>query len=192
MWQTDFTYFKIIGWGWYYASTILDDYSRFILAWDLRANMKSEDVKPSLDNALNFAGLSKDNAPRLLSDNAKCYLSREIKDFIESRGIKPINGKPCHPQTQGKIERYHRTMKNVVRLDNYYSPEDLIKAMSEFVKYYNYERYHESLGNLTPADVYYGRDQKVIRQRNKIKEKTLIKRRKNYIIEKLKLTYETI
>ena len=68
-----------------------------------------------------------------------------------------------HPQTQVKIERYHRTMKNVIKLDNYYSPEDLGKAIAEFVHFYNYERYHESLNNLTPADVYFGRDKQILK-----------------------------
>jgi len=192
MWQTDFTYFKIIGWGWYYLSTIIDDYSRFIITWDLREQMTSKDVMPSVDKALQFTGLTKKNAPKILTDNAKCYLSAEILAFFVGKGIKPINGKPFHPQTQGKIERYHRTMKNVIKLDNYYSPEDLIKAIAEFVKYYNYERYHESLRNLTPADVYFGRDKKILKERSKIKEKTLQERRKNYIIRKLELDYENI
>jgi len=99
---------------------------------------------------------------------------------------------PFHPQTQGKIERYHRTMKNVIKLDNYYSPDDLIKALTEFIEYYNNKRYHESIGNLTPADVYYGRDKKILKERGKIKEKTLNERRKNYITQKLNLIYETI
>jgi len=103
MWQTDFTYFKIVGWGWYFLSTVLDDYSRFIISWDLRSKMTSKDVMPSLDKALNFAGLTQNTAPLLLSDNGKCYISSELKDFLNERGIKPINGKPCHPQTQGKI-----------------------------------------------------------------------------------------
>ena len=192
MWQSDFTYFKIIGWGWYYLSTILDDYSRFIIAWDLREQMTSKDVMPSVDIALKLTGLTKENAPKMLTDNAKCYLSAEILAFFGGKGIKPINGKPFHPQTQGKIERYHRTMKNVIKLDNYYSPEDLIKAITDFVQYYNNERYHESLGNLTPADVYFGRDRKIIKERRKIKEKTLQERRKNYIIRKLELDYENI
>lgn len=190
MWQTDFTYFKIIGWGWYYLSTIIDDYSRFIITWDLRSQMTSKDVMPSVDNALLFTGLKKENAPKLLSDNGSCYISEEIKGFLRGKGIKPINGKPLHPQTQGKIERYHRTMKNVIKLDNYYSPEDLIKAIAEFVNYYNYERYHESLKNLTPADVYFGRDKKILKERRKIKEKTLQERRKTYIVRKLELHYE--
>ncbi len=192
MWQTDFTYFKIIGWGWYYLSTIIDDYSRFIITWDLRSQMTSKDVIPSVEKALQFTGLTKENAPKLLSDNAKCYLSGEIIAFLFGKGIKPINGKPFHPQTQGKIERYHRTMKNVIKLDNYYSPGDLIKALSEFIEYYNNQRYHESLGNLTPADVYYGRDREILKKRKEIKEKTLSERRKNYIKEKQKTFYESI
>ena len=190
MWQTDFTYFKIIGWGWYYLSTIIDDYSRFIITWDLRSQMTSKDVMPSVDKALQFTGLKKENAPKLLSDNGSCYISEEIKGFLKGKGIKPINGKPLHPQTQGKIERYHRTMKNVIKLDNYYSPEDLIQAIAEFVKYYNYERYHESLRNLTPANVYFGRDKKILQERSRIKEITFKERRKNYIIRKLELDYE--
>lgn len=190
MWQTDFTYFKIIGWGWYYLSTIIDDYSRFIITWDLCSQMTSKDVMPSVDKALLFTGIKKENAPKLLSDNGSCYISDEIKVFLRGKGIKPINGKPMHPQTQGKIERYHRTMKNVVKLDNYYSPEDLIKAIAEFVKYYNYERYHESLRNLTPADVYFGRDKQILKERSKIKENTMMERRKNYIVRKLELDYE--
>ncbi|MGD0341104.1 MAG: DDE-type integrase/transposase/recombinase [Bacteroidales bacterium] len=162
MWQTDFTYFKIIGWGWYYLLTIIDDYSRFITTWDICSQMTSKDVMPSIEKALQFTGLKKENAPKLLSGNGSCYISKEIKGFLKGKGIKPINGKPLHPQTQGKIEKYHRTMKNVIKLDNYYSPEDLIKAIAEFVNYYNYKRYHESLRNLTPEDVYFGGDKKIL------------------------------
>ena len=185
MWQTDFTYFKIIGWGWYYLSTVLDDYSRYILAFDLRSNMTSNDVKPSVEKALAFAGLSKNTAPRLLSDNGKCYISSELRGFLKEKGIKPVNGKPLHPQTQGKIERYHRTMKNVVKLENYYSPEDLLQAVAAFVHYYNHERYHESLNNLTPADVYHGRADQILQERQRTKTLTIQNRRKSYLKQKL-------
>ena len=83
-------------------------------------------------------------------------------------------------------------MKNIIRFDNYYSPEGLSRSICEFVKHYNNERYHKSIGNLTPADVYYGRDQKIVSQRIKTKKKTLSEGRKNYIIEKLKLVYEIL
>lgn len=185
MWQTDFTYFKIEGWGWYYLSTVLDDYSRFIVSWELRANMTSEDVKPSIEKALQFSGLTKNTAPKLLSDNGSCYISAEIKTFLTGLGIKPINGKPCHPQTQGKIERYHRTMKNVIKLEHYFSPEELQQAIAQFVEYYNNQRYHESLNNLTPADVYHGRATAILNERARIKKQTIIARRRNYFEKKL-------
>jgi transposase InsO family protein/transposase-like protein len=180
MWQTDFTYFKIIGWGWYYLSTVLDDYSRYIITYDLCENMTSDDVKPSVLKALQVTGLTKNTAPRLLSDNGPCYISAEIKSFLTKQGIKPVNGRACHPQTQGKIERYHRTMKNVIKLENYYSPEELKRAIAEFVDYYNNHRYHESLNNLTPADVYYGRAENILQERARIKKETIKSRRKNY------------
>jgi len=185
MWQTDFTYFKIVGWGWYFLSTVIDDFSRFILSWDLRSKMTSKDVEPSLDEALRFAGLTKGKAPMLLTDNGKCYLSAELRSYLAEKGIVPINGKPYHPQTQGKIERYHRTMKNVIKLENYYSPEDLSLSIGEFVQYYNYHRYHESLNNMAPADVYYGRAGRILAERQKTKEETLRERRRNFIIRNI-------
>ena len=187
MWQTDFTYFKIIGWGWYYLSTVLDDYSRYIVHWELCSNMKVSDVTRSIDRALNKAGLNKKNAPRLLSDNGSCYISSELSDYIQDKGMSHVRGRPNHPQTQGKIERYHRSMKNVVKLENYYFPEDLIQRLTEFVEYYNNHRYHESLDNLTPSDVYYGRGEKILKQRKLTKIKTMKKRRNNHRLQSLNL-----
>ena len=171
MWQTDFTYFKIVGWGWYYLSTILDDYSRYIVHWELCSNMKVDDVTRTLDRALEKTGIEKDRSPRLLSDNGSCYISSGLAEYIKDKGMSHVRGRPNHPQTQGKIERYHRSMKNVVKLENYYLPGDLIKRLEEFVEYYNNHRYHESLQNLTPADVYFGRDQEILNQRELIKKK---------------------
>jgi putative transposase len=180
MWQTDFTYFKIIGWGWYYLSTVLDDYSRYILHWELCSTMKTADVTRSLDMALKVADLSSDQMPRLLSDNGSCYISDELADYIEIKQMSHVRGKPNHPQTQGKIERYHRSMKNVVKLENYYSPQELKYRLSEFVEYYNDYRYHESLNNTTPSDVYFGRDRQILEKRAQIKAKTMKQRRKKH------------
>lgn len=181
MWQTDFTYFKIIGWGWYYLSTILDDNSRYIVHWELCSNMSKEDVKRSVDRAMDNAGLGKENAPKLLSDNGPCYIANELRMYLnEQYNIQQIHGAPMHPQTQGKIERYHRSMKCVVKLKNYYCPSELEHAIEMWVDYYNHKRYHESLGNLTPADVYFGRGEQILRERKLIKLKTMQQRRKNY------------
>jgi putative transposase len=187
MWQTDFTYFKLINRGWYYLITILDDYSRYIVHWELCLNMEAGQVKSAITKAMQITGLNQSNAPRLLSDNGPCFISKDVNSFLKNRGILSIHGRACHPQTQGKIERYHRTMKNVVKLDNYYNPDELINAIEQFVYYYNYERYHESLNNLTPADVFFGRASKILENRQIIKQNTIVKRRKNYLKEKLNL-----
>ena len=93
-------------------------------------------------------------------------------------------GRPYHPMTQGKIERWHRSLKNQVLLENYYLPGDLKACIAEFVDYYNTERYHESLNNLTPEDVYTGRGQTILNRRRKIKLKTIEKRRRLYYRQK--------
>jgi transposase InsO family protein len=191
MWQTDFTYFKIIGWGWYYLSTVLDDYSRFIVAWRLCTSMSASDVSDTLDDALNFTGLDQvkvKHKPRLLSDNGPCYISGELSEYLQENGMTHTRGRPYHPQTQGKIERWHRSMKNQILLNHYYLPGELQEQLQHFVNYYNHERYHESLDNLTPADVFYGRGQAILDQREKIKLNTLSMRRKMHYDNQLGYT----
>jgi len=127
-----------------------------------------------LTTALYITGLGIDQRPRLLSDNGSCYVSGDLKEFLEEESIIHVRGKPLHPQTQGKIERYHRTMKNIIKLEHYYSPEELSESISEFVDYYNNQRYHESLNNVTPADFYFGRNQEILERRAKIKQRILL------------------
>jgi transposase-like protein len=185
-WQIDFTYLKIINWGWYYLGTVLDDYSRYIVAWELSPEMKAVDSEQVVGKALEITGLKKENRPRLLSDNGPCFRSGDFKKYLEEEDVKQIFGAIYHPQTQGKIERYHRTMKNVVKLENYFTPEQLRNSLGEFVDYYNNRRYHESLDNLTPADVYFGRGEKILKARKDTKRKTLAIRRKGYFQDKAK------
>ena len=187
MWQTDFTYFKVIGWGWYYLSTVMDDYSRYIISWELCSTMTSKDAERSIHRALMSSGMNINNPPRLLSDNGSCYISGNLARYLENVGMDHVRGAPNHPQTQGKIERYHRSMKNVVKLEHYYSPGELKQRLAEFVHYYNNHRYHESLQNVTPADVYFGRDKKILMNRNVIKQKTIQKRRKLHLLNSSKV-----
>ena len=116
--------------------------------------------------------------PRLLSDNGPSYLSSELGEWLENKGIRHIRGRAYHPMTQGKIERYHRSMKNRILLENYYLPGQLEQSIGEFVEYYNNCRYHESLDNLTPADVYFGRGPAILKRRETIKRKTIEQRRR--------------
>ena len=82
-----------------------------------------------------------------------------------------------HPQTQGKIERWHQTLKNRILLENFYLPGDLEASVGKFVDHYNHHHYHESLSNLTPADVYFGRGETILLQRERIKRQTIQNRR---------------
>ena len=180
LWQTDFTYFRVVGWGWYFLSTVLDDYSRYIISWRLTTTMAASDVTATLEDALEVAGLTKakvHHKPRLLSDNGPCYISKELREWLQDRDMKHTRGAPYHPMTQGKIERYHRSMKNVVKLEHYYFPWELENAITEWVAHYNHERYHESLDNVTPADVYNGRRNDILDRRSMIKTRTLMQRK---------------
>ena len=157
-------------------SKVLDDYSRYILVWKLTPTMAATDVQDKLELALTRAKLDRvrvRHRPRLLSDNGPCYVSEELRRFLESRRIEHTRGAPCHLMTQGKIERYHRSINNLMQLQTFRYPWDLEREIARFVDYYNHQWYHESLGNVTPADVYFGRAKEVQSRREKIKRRTL-------------------
>jgi putative transposase len=180
LWQTDFTYLKVIGWGWFYLSSVLDDFSRYIIAWKLCTTMTAADVTATLDLALKASGMDRATVvhrPRLLSDNGSSYISGDLAEWLEGKNIDHVRGAPYHPMTQGKIERWHQTLKNRILLDNYYLPGALEAGVGSFVADYNHLRYHESLGNLTPADVYFGRGQTILIERERIKRQTIENRR---------------
>lgn len=118
--------------------------------------------------------------PRLLSDNGSCYISGDLAAWMQKQNMKHVRGAPFHPQTQGKIERWHQTMKNRVLLENYYLPGDLEAQIGAFIDHYNNHRYHESIGNLTPADVYFGRGETILAERRRIKQQTIQNRRLNH------------
>jgi len=144
-------------WGWFYLSTILDDFLRYIIAWKLCTTMKVGDVTETLNLALQASGLDQVHVvhrPRLLSDSGPSYISADLAEWLDKRNMGHVRGAPCHPQTQGKIERWHQTLKNRILLENYYLPGDLEARIDTFVDHYNHRRYHESLDNITPADVY--------------------------------------
>lgn len=128
------------------------------------------------------------NKARLLSDNGPCYVSGELSDYLQQQRVTHTRGKRYHPQTQGKIERRHRSMKNQILLNHYYLPSELHEHLQRFINYYNHDHYHESLNNLTPAEVYYGKDQSILAQRKLIKQNTLSMRRKMYYYNRNTLT----
>jgi putative transposase len=130
-----------------HLSTVLDDFSRYIIAWKLCTTMKAEDVTDTLDLALKASGLSQAKVvhrPRLLSDNGSSYISADLAKWLDGQDMEHVRGAPYHPMTQGKIERWHQTLKNRILLENYYLPGDLEAQIAAFVVDYNDRRYHEA------------------------------------------------
>ena len=129
----------------------------------VQRNGKSGDaadhVTNTLDLALRASGLDQAkpaDRPRLLSDNGSSYIAGDLAKWLNDRNIKHLRGAPYHPMTQGKIERWHQTLKNRILLENYFLPGDLEAQIAAFIDDYNHRRYHESINNLTPADIYCG------------------------------------
>ena len=142
--------------------------------------MKAEDVTDTLEMALTASGCYQahvQHKPRLLSDNGSSYISEELAEWLDEKRMSHVRGAPYHPQTQGKIERWHQTLKNRILLENYYLPGDLETQIAAFIDHYNHRRYHESLENLTPADVYFGQGQAILLERARIKRNTITQRR---------------
>ena len=159
---------------------MLDDFSRFIVAWKLCATMKAQDVTATLDLALAASGLDQMTVvhrPRLLSDNGSSYVATDLAEWLDQQNMEHVRGAPFPPQTQGKIERWHQTLKNRILLEHYDLPGDLERQVATFVAHYNHARYHESLSNLTPADVYFGRAEAILLERERIKRQAIANRR---------------
>jgi len=180
MWATDASYFKVVGWGYYYLVTVMDDYSRFILAWKLQKDMSSNSLIEVVQEAVDATGMTDvpvEDRTKLLSDNGAGYVSRSFRDYLRLVGIGHILAAPFHPQTNGKVERYQRSLKREVNQLPYELPSQLERAIAGFVDYYNYRRYHKALGNVTPADVLYGRREEILERRKEVQLQTINRRR---------------
>jgi transposase InsO family protein len=180
MWATDASYFRVVGWGYYYLVTVMDDYSRFILGWKLQKDMSANSLIEVVQEAVDATGMTNvpvENRTRLLSDNGAGYVSRAFRDYLNLVGIGHILAAPYHPQTNGKVERYQQSLKREVNQLPYELPSELEKAIADFVDYYNYRRYHKALSNVTPADVLYGRREAILQRRKEVQALTINRRR---------------
>jgi transposase InsO family protein len=182
LWASDCCHLRVIDWGWYYLETVMDDFSRFILSWDLKTDMSGGSLEDVVQQAVDFTGMTDvpvEDRTVLLSDNGAGYISQQFNQYLHLVGIRHITASPFHPQTNGKIERYHRTLKGEINQLPHDMPSELKEAIRAFIEYYNYHRYHEGLGNVTPYDVYTGKHLKIIQKRKEVKSETLEARR-NY------------
>ena len=180
MWATDASYFRVAGWGYYYLVTVMDDYTRFILAWKLQKDMSADSLIEVIQEAVDATGMTDvpvEDRTNLLSDNGAGFVSRAFRDYLNLVGIRHILAAPFHPQTNGKLERYHRSIKREVNQLPYELPSLLEKAIADFVDYYNFRRYHKALGNVTPADVLYGRREQILQRRKEVQIQTVNRRR---------------
>ena len=180
MWATDASYFRVVGWGYYYLVTVMDDYSRFILAWKLQKDMSANSLIEVVQKAVDATGMTDvtvEDRTKLLSDNGAGYVSRAFRDYLRLVGIGHILAAPFHPQTNGKLERYQQSLKREVNQLPYELPSQLERAIADFVDYYNFRRYHKALGNVTPADVLYGRRGQILERRKEVQIQTINRRR---------------
>ena len=181
MWATDASYFRVSGWGYHYMVTVMDDYSRSILAWKLQGDMTADSLIQVVQVAVDSTGMTEvplEDRTRLLSDNGSGYVSRAFRDYLSLVGIRHIRAAPYHPQTNGKLERYHQSIKQEVNQVPYEVPGDLEVAISGFVDYYNNRRYHKALGNVTPDDVLHGRREEILIKIKEVKAQTLAQRKR--------------
>ena len=181
MWATDASYFRVRGWGYYYMVTVMDDYSRSVLAWKLQGDMTSDSLIQVVQLAIDATGMTEvplEDRTKLLSDNGSGYVSRAFRDYLNLVGIRHIRAAPYHPQTNGKLERYHQSIKHEVNQVPYEVPGDLEVAIAGFVDYYNHRRYHKALGNVTPDDVLHGRREDILIKRREVKAQTLAQRKR--------------
>jgi len=180
LWATDASYFRVAGWGYYYMVTVLDDFSRFILAWRLQVDMTTPSLIEVVQDAVDLTGMTDvpiEDRTRLLSDNGSGYVSGLFREYLQLVGIRHVLAAPYHPQTNGKLERYHQTLKRDVNQLPYDVPRELEIAIGKFVDFYNYRRYHKSLRDITPADMLAGRRDEILGRRKETKDRTINRRK---------------
>jgi len=153
-WHIDLAYVNICG-TFYYLCSILDGFSRYIVHWEIRQQMTEMDVEIILQRARERFP---DAQPRIISDNGPQFISKDFKEFIRVSGMTHVKTSPYYPQSNGKLERYHRTIKGTcIRVKTPLSLADAQKIVADFVRYYNDERLHSAIGYVTPKDQLAGR-----------------------------------
>jgi putative transposase len=183
LWQCDATNLFVVGWGYYKLIPVEDDFSRKIIAYDVRpdetAFSLADILEMGLENARKEGHLAgSDPMPHLYSDNGSGFTSNLLAEYLSHHGIKHIFGTPYHPQGRGKIERFNRRIKEKLCLVVYCSPDELKRGVAETIATYN-RTPHESLDNVSPDDVYAGKREVILKQRREKKRLTL-ERRKQY------------
>ena len=162
-WHIDVSYLNICG-TFYYFIGILDGCSRYLVHWDIRTSMTEDDIAIVIERAKEkFPGVT----PRIISDNGPQFIAKDFKEYIRLSGMTHVKTSPYYPQSNGKLERFHGTIKReCIRPNAPVSLDDAIRLVTTFVKYYNEERLHSALGYVTPLDKLNAREQKIFDARD--------------------------
>jgi transposase InsO family protein len=161
-WHIDISYINICG-TFYYLCSILDGFSRYVVHWEIREAMKESDVEIILQRAREKFP---DAKPRLISDNGPQFIAKDFKEFIRLSGMTHVKTSPYYPQSNGKLERYHRTIKGAcIRVNTPLSLADAQRLVTEFVAHYNNTRLHSAIDYITPKDKLQGRAEVILAQR---------------------------
>jgi putative transposase len=180
IWQIDGTNLFVANWGYYKLIPILDDYSRKIVAWILAPDESAQSASEAVEAAIDAAGIKKfkpEDRPMLLSDNGAGFSANILSEYLGGHKIRHIFGRPYHPQTQGKVERFNRRIKERLCLIVHESPDRLREAIGEAIEAYN-QTPHEALKNVSPNDVYAGKRDEILNRRAQKKAFTLQMRKK--------------
>jgi transposase InsO family protein len=162
-WHIDISYINICG-TFYYMCSILDGFSRYIVHWDIRESMTEADVEIILQRAHEIFPNAQ---PRIISDNGPQFIAKDFKEFIRISGMTHVKTSPYYPQSNGKLERYHKTIKGTcIRVHTPLSMDDAIRVVTEFVGHYNNRRLHSAIGYLTPKDKLEGRAELILAARD--------------------------
>ena len=162
-WHIDVSYINISG-TFYYLCSVLDGYSRAIVHWDLRESMTEAEIEIILEGAKEK---HPDAKPRIISDNGPQFIARDFKEFIRISGMTHVRTSTFYPQSNGKIERWHKSLKTeCIRPGTPLTPDDARRLIGGYVEHYNTVRLHSAIGYVTPADMLAGRQAEIHAARN--------------------------
>jgi len=180
-WHVDISYLNICG-TFYYLCTLLDGCSRFIVHWEIREQMVESDVEIIIQRAKEKFPEAR---PRIISDNGPQFIAKDFKEFIRLSGMTHVRTSPHYPQSNGKLERYHKTIKGeCIRPKTPLSLDDAIRLVAEYVEHYNTARLHSAIGYIAPVDKLNGRENDIFKERDRkledARNQRKIKRQQTY------------
>jgi putative transposase len=180
-WHVDISYLNICG-TFYYLCSLLDGCSRFIVHWEIREQMTEADVEIIIQRAKEKFPEAR---PRIISDNGPQFIAKDFKEFIRLSGMTHVKTSPYYPQSNGKLERFHKTIKGeCIRLKTPLSLDDARRLVTEYIEYYNTVRLHSAIGYVAPINKLNGRDKDIFKERDQkleaAREQRKIKRQQNY------------